>query len=304
MRCNICEKEAGGDVERASVRSNVRKFRQEAFEVWRCPHCRSIHAAEEVDLTRYYADYPFHRLADTGVDWMLGAMYRNLLKRLRANGFERSSSLLDFGCGSGHFLTLLKRKGYEHVAGFDEYSKHYRDRAVLTRRYDVVMSQDVIEHVESPRKHLGTLAGLVEPGGLVVVGTPNAEAIDLARPLARVHTLHQPYHRHILAAEALRAMGRGMGWELARYYPTMYSNTRIPFVNTPFVNHYFSCFDDTVDLALEPIKVGSWKLWSVASVWYALVGSYVAPETDVMAIFRTPGVKSEPADHRSDIETH
>ena len=304
MHCNVCERDVVGEVERGRSRSNVRKFRDEVFEVWRCPHCRSIHATDEVDLAHYYADYPFHKLADTDVDWMLGAMYRNLLRRLRSHGYAPSHSLLDYGCGSGHFLKLLADLGYPQTAGFDEYSEHYADRAVLARRYDVVMSQDVIEHVDSPREHLRTLAQLVEPGGLIVVGTPNADAIDLAHPEPRVHTLHLPYHRHILAAETLRGLGAELGWELLRYYPTMYSNTRVPFVNTPFVTHYFRCFDNTVDVALEPINVKSWKLWSPTTLWYAFAGSFLAPDADVMVVFRSPGAKSDGTDHRSDTGMH
>lgn len=288
LLCNICDHVPSQDVERAHVRSNVRRFSDETFEVWRCPQCRSLHATDEVDLAHYYADYPFHKLGDADADWMLRAMYNNLLSRLRKHGFDESQSLLDYGCGSGRFLKLLQGRGFSHLAGFDEYSDDYADRAVLSHRYDVVMSQDVLEHVESPREHVAALGALAKPGGLIVIGTPNADAIDLANPEPRVHTLHQPYHRHIVSAEALQKVGDEHGWELVRYYPTMYSNTRMPFVNTPFVTHYFQCFDNTVDLALEPVKVSSWKLWSPQTLFYAFAGSYFAPESDVMAVFRTP----------------
>lgn len=283
--CNICETESPSEVERARVRSNVRRFMEEDFEVWRCPTCQSIHASDEVDLAHYYAEYPFHKLGEMDLDWMLSAMYRNLLARLKTHGFALDKSLLDYGCGSGHFLKLCRDEGYTAVAGYDAYSEHFTDRSVLDAKYDVVMSQDVLEHVESPREHLKTLGNLVKPGGLVVVGTPNAASIDLKNPEPRVHTLHQPYHRHIASSSALRAMGEAMGWTLKKYYPTMYSNTRVPFVNTPFVTHYFRCFDNTVDLALEPIHMGSWKLWTPQTLGLALFGSFFAPESDVMAVF-------------------
>lgn len=293
MLCNICNREPSGTLERASIRSNVRKFKSEQFEVWRCPHCRSIHAAQEVDLAHYYADYPFHKLGGTDTDWMLGAMYGNLLRRLKAHGFTRDSSLLDYGCGSGHFLDFCKKQGYAKVHGYDAYSARFADPAVLSRQYDVVMSQDVFEHVESPRDHLESLRRLTKGGGLVVVGTPNADSIDLAHPEPRVHTLHQPYHRHIASSAALKALGAELGFKLERYYPTMYSNTRVPFVNTPFVTHYFQCFDDTVDLALEPIHTGSWRLWSPKTLLLGLFGSYMAPECDVMFVFSAPAGESE-----------
>jgi SAM-dependent methyltransferase len=286
--CTICRRPSGPEVESARVRSNVRKFIDESFAVWRCPHCRSIHATDLVDLDRYYRFYPIHDLEQTQVDWMLRAMYRNQLDRLVRAGLGPDHRVLDYGCGSGMLVDFLRRSGYPHAVGYDQYSERFRDPGVLEARYDLTVSQDVLEHVAEPSEHLERLDRLCAPGGLIAIGTPNADAIDLGAPEARIHTLHQPFHRHIFSREALLEAGRALGWELVRYYPTMYTNTRVPFVNPVFVTHYFSCFDNTLDLALEPIHVNSLKLWTPVTLFYALFGSFISPETDVMAVFRKP----------------
>lgn len=288
MRCNVCGAAATEPIERGEARSNVRKFSSERFGVWRCAACKSIHASEEVDLAHYYADYPFHKLASIKADWMLRAMYRNLLMRLRKADVDEESSVLDFGCGSGQFLSFLREGGFSELAGFDEYSENYADRTALAQQYDCVMTQDVIEHVPEPLALVKTLHDLTKPGGVIVIGTPNAEAIDLANTEPRVHTLHQPYHRHILSKQALVTLGKELGWKVRAYYPSMYANTRIPFVNSAFVAHYFKCCDNNCDLAVEPIKTDNWKLYSPATLAHALFGSFYAPECDVMAIFQRP----------------
>ena len=287
MHCNICGQDSPGDVERGSVRSNVRKFSHEQFALWRCPECLSIHARDEVDLAHYYADYPFHKLSDS-VDWMLRAMYRNQITRLQAAGVSKESSLLDYGCGSGLFLKALADEGFTQLTGYDEYSERYADRRALTQRYDCVYAQDLIEHVAEPLAMVRTLHELTRPGGVIAIGTPNAESIDLANPEARVHTLHQPYHRHILSKRALQGLGKDLGWELLRYYPTMYNNTRLPGVNSAFLEHYFKCYDNNVDLAVEGIKASSWKLYNPVTLVHFFFGSFWPPECDVMAIFRRP----------------
>jgi SAM-dependent methyltransferase len=286
MRCNICGQDCAGEVEQASVRSNVRKFSGEQFAIWRCPHCLSIHSRDEVDLAHYYADYPFHKLKDAKVDWMLRAMYRNQLSRLTDAGITKEHSVLDYGCGSGLFLSFLKEEGFTQLAGYDEYSESYADKRVLGRSYDCVMTQDVIEHVPEPQVLVRNLHELTHQGSVIAIGTPNAEAIDLADPEARVHTLHQPYHRHILSKRALHGLGKELGWQLHRYYPTMYANTRLPFANFVFLEHYFKCHDNNCDLALEPINPASWKLWSPVTLAHGLFGSFWSPECDVMAIFK------------------
>jgi 2-polyprenyl-3-methyl-5-hydroxy-6-metoxy-1,4-benzoquinol methylase len=286
MHCNICGKESGSDFEQASVRSNVRKFAAEQFAIWRCPHCKSIHARDEVDLAHYYADYPFHRLKDISVDWMLAAMYGNLLTRLKSAGLKQEHRILDFGCGSGLFIAYLRKQGYPNVFGYDEYSEKYADKSVLAEAYDCVTAQDVIEHVPEPQAFVRDMHAHTRSGGVIAIGTPNAEAIDLNDPEARVHTLHQPYHRHILSKQVLQTLGQDLGWELLRYYPTMYANTLVPAVNSAFVAHYFKCYDNNVDLAVEPIKMSSIRLWSPVTLAHALFGYFWPPECDVMAVFR------------------
>jgi SAM-dependent methyltransferase len=184
-------------------------------------------------------------------------------------------------------LSFLRESGFTQLAGYDEYSEHYADRSALAQTYDCVMTQDVIEHVPEPLTLVKTLHDLAKPGGVIVLGTPNAEAIDLAKPEERVHTLHAPYHRHILSKQALLGLGQDLGWKVLAYHPTMYANTRIPFVNSAFVAHYFKCLDNNCDLVTEPIHP-TWKLFTPVTLAHALFGSFWAPECDVMAIFQRP----------------
>ncbi|MET0386098.1 MAG: class I SAM-dependent methyltransferase [Polyangiales bacterium] len=286
LRCNICNTQSNS-VEETSVRSNVRKFRDEHFRVWRCPSCASVHAADEVDLAHYYGSYPFHHVgADSDVDWMLSAMYSNQLRRMRDAGLKREHRVLDYGCGGGAFVKFLRAHGYEHVQGFDEYSEHFSDRSVLDAQYDMIITQDVLEHVPEPWEFLHRLSGLLSEQGVVVIGTPNAQALDLKNPESRVHTLHQPYHRHILSKTALLSLGDKLGWQLQRYYGSMYSNTLVPFVNQRFVMHYFHACDDTLDLVTEPIQVKNPKLYSFSTLFWAFFGYFFAPETDVTVVYR------------------
>ncbi|HVU01828.1 MAG TPA: class I SAM-dependent methyltransferase [Polyangiaceae bacterium] len=284
--CVVCEAESDDSkVEQAPVRSNVRVFRNEQFVFWRCPRCGSLHARDEVDLAHYYAKYPFH---DLPADWRLQAMYGNQLKRLRKAGVEASQRILDYGCGGGQFVKYLRSRGYRSVTGFDEYSAEYGDKNVLADRYDCILSQDVIEHVASPHALTEEFSRLVRPGGIIAVGTPNASAIDIQRAEDFVHTIHAPYHRHILSKGALLATGKRAGWDLLEYYPTMYSNTRIPFLNERFYFYYTQVTDGTLDALMEPVKAGALLLRAPLTLFWGLFGSFFSRGTDVMAVFRRP----------------
>jgi len=140
--------------------------------------------------------------------------------------------------------------------------------------------------VAEPHHLLSEFQNLTRPGAVVAVGTPSAGAIDLARPADFVHTIHAPYHRHILSKDALIAAGQRQGWSLARYYPTMYSNTRIPFLNEAFYLYYTRITDGTLDALMEPVRVGALLLRAPVTLFWGLFGSYFSRHTDVMAVFR------------------
>lgn len=290
--CAVCGRHAG-EVERGEIRCNVRRFRDQKFRVWRCPHCLSIHAEGAVDLDAYYAAYPCHGHNDPKLNWMLHAMYRRLLGRLRSAGLRREHSILDYGCGNGSFVEFLRASGYSRAVGYDQYSTRFSDRGLLEAHYDLVFCQDVIEHVEAPIELLQDFDRLVRPGGLVAIGTPNAEDIDLKQPELRIHALHQPYHRHIFSKRVLLGLGARLDWQLVRYYKTTFSNTLIPGVNTPFVMHYGRLNGDDLDLGLEPFHSDTPGLWSPRMLWLAWFGFFFAPETDVMVIYRARALPAE-----------
>ena len=287
LHCNICQKDVTGDVERQQARSNVRRFAHERFGVWRCPHCKSIHAADEVDLDYYYSGYPFH--GGTELDWAERAVYRNLTRRLERAGLRKHHAILDYGCGSGALIRYLRQAGYENAFGYDQFSPEYKVPERLERRYDCIVSQDVIEHVAEPWELLRTFDRLTNPGALISIGTPNAEGVDLKEPEWFVHALHQPYHRHILSGTVLREAGETLGWEVARYYTTEYVNTLVPFVNLRCVRHYMECFDNTMDAAFDR-RMDNWKLFNPLTLWYGFFGYFQTDNAGVMVVFRKPAI--------------
>ena len=283
--CVVCGAAREPNAETAQVRSNVRAFRSERFEVWRCAGCRSIHASDAVDLDHYYRGYPVFA-AD--LDWRLNVVYGGMLKRLRAAGLSAEQRILDYGCGMGLLVRFLRARGYEHAVGWDRYAEGWSDESVLSGRYDAIVSQDVIEHVDDPNAMLRQLDGMLLPGGFASIGTPDATVLDLKSPESDLHALHAPYHRHILSHDALQRAGERVGWSVERDYDTMYNNTWFPTMNPRFVLHYVRAHDDVFDLVAEPVKL-SWKLLSPATPFFALFGHLFDRHTDVQMTFRKPG---------------
>ncbi|MGZ4853273.1 MAG: class I SAM-dependent methyltransferase, partial [Halobacteriota archaeon] len=168
--------------ESARVRCDIREFGAETFTVWRCAKCGSLHALEPIDADRYYRDYPAKR---EPYNFIMRVQLRKRLGILERTGLHRGDTLLDYGCGSGHFVRYAREHGIR-AEGYDPYSEKFGDASVLDRCYDFVTAQDVLEHVDDPRALVDDLKGYAAPSGRVTIGTPNADAIDLNRPLDQV----------------------------------------------------------------------------------------------------------------------
>ncbi len=263
------------------VNSNAQRFRTERFTMWRCPDCASLHAVEPIDYARYYAGYFMQRQP---LDFFARRIFAQRLRDLDPARFRTDIRILDHGCGNGNFVRFLHERGFAYARGYDPYSPDFADPALLGTGYDVVTSQDVVEHAPDPGRYLDDLADLVRrPGGVLAVGTPNAEHIDLADPIDRVGPLHQPFHRHILAGTRLVAMLEARGFRIDRVIPRSYVDTWLPFVNSAFVFNYMAAADGTVESGFDPIRMGL-ILTSPKLLFHGLFGRLEKRRKDILVL--------------------
>lgn len=122
IECVVCGKSwAAESVMTRRVRSNIERFNDEWFSVWKCPSCACIHASESVDLDHYYAGYPNF---SQKVNFIARVCFKKHLRRMKANGLKASDRILDFGCGNGNFVSFLKQHGYDCV-GYDRFNQEF-----------------------------------------------------------------------------------------------------------------------------------------------------------------------------------
>lgn len=110
-----------------------------------------------------------------------------LIKRPPLNG-----NLLEYGAGTGSLITRLLRLGYSgKVTGADILPKPEFLAGNATwiqgdlngpldlpgESFDVIISTEVIEHLENPRATFREFYRLLKPAGTIIVTTPNQESI-------------------------------------------------------------------------------------------------------------------------------
>lgn len=187
-----------------------------------------------------YADY--HRLSR--------ALERNAARRLL--GLERivrgRRSLLDIGCGTGEFLHVASRRGWdctgvEISAYAAEYARTQYGVRVHTgplepnlfpeRTFSVVSLWDVIEHLPDPAATLALCARLLRPRGILTLSTGDVESLCARLSGRHWHLFNLPEHVFFFSARSIRILLRRTGFASptieyrANYYPVGYLLERL-----------------------------------------------------------------------------
>src|SRR5262245_60681969 len=194
-RCLVCQDAA------ARVR-----YRLPAFSIYQCARCSAIFLwplpSEEAiratfaelyqggatmlpELKGYYDycfdDSPTNPLVRTYEQWL------DAVERHHARG-----RLLDVGCGTGLFLAVARRRGWD-VRGVDgsvEATEYARQRFQLdvqtadfatfaagSERFDAITMWDIVEHARDPVRLLAAARRALAPGGVLGLSTPNQRSI-------------------------------------------------------------------------------------------------------------------------------
>lgn len=127
--------------------------------------------------------------------------------------------LLDYGCGDGSFLTELRNMGYTNLIGYDFDPKaseaarrsgaaiaSERDQLAKHGPYATITMNHVIEHVADPAEDLAWLAGMLRPGGRIVIRTPNARSVLAKSFGASWRGWETPRHLNIFTRAAFSAL--------------------------------------------------------------------------------------------------
>lgn len=132
---------------------------------------------------------------------------------------EHGGRLLDIGFGNGGFLKLATEIGwraegidFDPVAVELASSRGLEVRCVSAEeladepgRYDVITVSHVIEHVYDPPALLRAIYGLLTPGGLLWLETPNLDSLGHARFGRDWRGLEPPRHLALFCRDSLKA---------------------------------------------------------------------------------------------------
>ena len=206
--------------------------RRQGMQVVRCLGCGLVYVSPRLDAAALFRHY--NSGESSRIEYYLDVEAAD--RRSFAEVMERAEreapgrgELLDIGPNVGTCLAVARERGWsvhgvEINADAAAYCRQTRGLDVVTGtldastyapdRFDVVLMGDVIEHVASPRALMRTVAGVLKPGGVVLISTP-----DISGWAARLLQVKPVEHIYYFDPGTMERLLRSSGLEVRAVEP-------------------------------------------------------------------------------------
>ncbi|MGQ0592756.1 MAG: class I SAM-dependent methyltransferase [Gammaproteobacteria bacterium] len=215
------------------------------FEEWgtrlvigKCTECGMVYAtnSNEVDMSN---EKYVHWRPDSDTDHLIPKKIRfdhALMKHLKPR-LKPDAWILDYGAGYCGFLRVARDEGF-NVEGVNPclYLAEWAGRnlgitvyptfgrtVTIERRYDLIVSQQTLEHLIDPYADLIKMLSLLKSGGLAYIDVPNWWTVK--RLMAGYACLRNASHYNYFTPRTLAMLCRKAGFEVVEWAPAIGSTT-------------------------------------------------------------------------------
>ncbi|MFY0628613.1 MAG: class I SAM-dependent methyltransferase [Reichenbachiella sp.] len=147
--------------------------------------------------------------------------------------YRANNRILEIGCGGGAFLLEAQKRGWE-VHG-TEYTKEAADipesQGVAMKHgilqpsnyvsdFDIIVSIEVIEHINNPLEEVTNMYSLLRNGGLLYITTPNFNAIERYHLGEEYKVIGYPEHLIYFTPKTLNLLMKKVGFKKKKLLTT------------------------------------------------------------------------------------
>lgn len=269
MKCNLC-----GNKENFFDIWHKGRFNRRV-ENYLCRNCGLIFVGNQIDKkyyeTKYREDYSNSKIPNYNAAMRLAERRYDFIKDLDFN------TVLDIGCGYGHFLHLMHKKekacwGFEPDKKAEEYVSDKFNIVVIDAyfkplkkvKYDMITMFHVLEHMSDPMKTLIDIKKSLR--GYLYIEVPN-----LKKPVGNLNNYFQDVHLYSFTPTTLNACMSKLGFELVkmRVNENISAVYKIGSKKKPIYDSWINTYLDLLEYQIY-YKQKGWIFYNSKRVLYKL----------------------------------
>lgn len=190
----------------------------------------------EKELYNYYSNYPIGYNAESAITTT------RINERLdEFEKFRKTNRIMDVGCGPGLFLIEAKKRGWEvygteftdgqidylNSLEINTYQGKLIEGCFESDSFDIIISSEVIEHINNPVEEIRLFHNFLRKGGLVYITTPNFNSIERYILKGNYEIIEYPNHLCYYTPQTINLLLTQNGFKKLKITTTALSITRL-----------------------------------------------------------------------------
>lgn len=207
-------------------------------KIVRCMSCGFVYAVSKQPVSELISDYERMEDAEYAAEERGRRRQAQIILRF-LHQFKSGGRMLDVGCGPAFFLSEAKAQGWRVEGvdlsawaretatkrfGIEVFKGTLEEAKYPDKTFDVVVMNDLIEHLEDPKACLREVRRILKNDGVLYLSTPDIDSA-LARLLRARWWGINKYHLSYFSKKTLEKMLHETGFKSVRYgsYPRVFS---------------------------------------------------------------------------------
>lgn len=217
----------------------------ETFSIQKCTHCDFVLTnprPNQESIVKYYKSdsYVSHSNKSNS---LINVAYRiirkyTLYRKIRMiNRFATQGSLLDYGCGTGHLISLAQSKGWK-VTGIepDNDARKFANGSISKNKlfksidqlagqtFNVITLFHVLEHIHDLNKTINKLVDSLSNQGVLIIAVPNHNSYDAHKYKADWAAYDLPRHLYHFDHNSISRLSQKNGLKLVAQLPMYFDS--------------------------------------------------------------------------------
>ncbi len=231
----------------------------ESFTICKCSNCHFLFTnprPDQANINRYYEseDYISHTNKSTNLVNILYKLVRKYTLQQKVNWINHFSPkvgrLMDYGCGTGHFLAAAKSKGWE-CTGYEpnpqaaQIAEKQHQLPLISqvnqlsqeKKFDAITLFHVLEHVHDLRGTLDLLIARLKKRGTLFLAVPNYDSLDSQLYKENWASLDVPRHLYHFTQETMGFLAQEFDLRIVAKEPMLFDSYYVSILSEEIKNN-------------------------------------------------------------------